>query len=187
MDGIDGVAAIEAVTTCAGGLAIALLQHRSDAAWVVPALLGSASLGFLLWNFPPARIFMGDAGSGFLGLMLGVMAIDAARITPQSLWSWLILLAVFTTDATMTLIRRVQRGKKPHEAHRTHAYQHAAHDHRGHRQVSLAVAAINVGWLLPLALAVQLGRVDGLTGLIVASVPLVWLALRYGAGTDRAS
>ena len=182
MDGIDGIAGIECVTVCVGGMIVAILQQRSDGPLFLPALLGAAVLGFLVWNFPPARIFMGDAGSGFLGLMLGVMALDAAHRSPQSLWGWLILLAVFTTDATITLVRRVLNGAKAHEAHRTHAYQYASRRHLGHRPVVLAVALLNLCWLLPLSVAVQLAWLDGLTAWIIASAPLLWLAFRYHAG-----
>jgi Fuc2NAc and GlcNAc transferase len=185
MDGIDGIAGVECVTVCAGGIAIALQQQRTDGPLLLPAILGAAALGFLVWNFPPARIFMGDAGSGFLGLMLGVLAVDAAHRTPQSVWSWLILLSVFTTDATVTLLRRLLRGAKPHEAHRTHAYQHASRWHRGHRSVTLVVAMINIGWLLPLALAVQALRIDGLVALLLAGAPLVWMAFHYDAGVPE--
>ena len=187
MDGIDGIATLECVTVCAGGMLIALLQQRTDGPLLLPALLTAAALGFLVWNLPPARIFMGDAGSGFLGLTLGVLALDAAHRTPQSLWAWLILLLVFATDATVTLVRRVLGGAKPHEAHRTHAYQYASRRHLGHRPVIIAVALLNVAWLLPIALAVQLRWLDGLLALVLAGAPLVWLAMRYGAGTPERS
>ncbi|MCW3779862.1 hypothetical protein OM945_13575, partial [Levilactobacillus namurensis] len=74
--------------------------------------LAAAVTGFLCWNFPPARIFMGDAGSGFLGVVLGAMALQAAWEKPELLWSWLILLGVFIVDATWTLMRRLVRGDK---------------------------------------------------------------------------
>lgn len=185
MDGIDGIAGIECATVCAGGIVLAMLNHRADGAPLLSALLGAAACGFLVWNLPPARIFMGDAGSGFLGFTLGVLALDAAHRAPQSLWAWLILLAVFTTDATVTLVRRVLRGVKPHEAHRTHAYQYASRRHRGHRPVIIAVALLNVCWLMPLAVAVQVRWLDGLTALVVASAPLLWLAVRYDAGVPE--
>jgi Fuc2NAc and GlcNAc transferase len=185
MDGIDGIAGTECLTVCAGGVALAALQQRWDGTMLVPAILGAAALGFLIWNVPPARIFMGDAGSGFLGMMLGVLALDAAHLAPGSLWCWLILLAVFTTDATVTLVRRVLRGARPHEAHRTHAYQHASRQFRGHRPVIIAVATLNIGWLFPLALAVQAAKLDGAFALLIACAPLVWLAFRYNAGVPE--
>ncbi|MDL2425091.1 glycosyl transferase, partial [Pseudomonas sp. BAgro211] len=73
----------------------------------LPLILGMAATGFLIWNFPPARIFMGDAGSGFLGLMLGGLALQAGAVSAPLIWSWLILLGVFVVDATFTLIHRL--------------------------------------------------------------------------------
>lgn len=183
MDGIDGIAGVEALTVGAGGTAaywLAGLPMAGDAG--LPALLAAAALGFLLWNFPRAKIFMGDAGSGFIGLMLGAFSLQAAVARPALLWCWLVLLGVFIVDATVTLIRRLLRGERVYEAHRSHAYQHASREFGAHRPVTLAVGAINVLWLLPWALAVASGRVDGVVGLVVAYVPLLVLALRFKAG-----
>jgi Fuc2NAc and GlcNAc transferase len=183
MDGIDGIAGVEAVTVGAGGTAVcwvAGMPMGSDA--VLPALLSAASLGFLLWNFPPAKIFMGDAGSGFLGLMLGALSLQAAVARPVLLWCWLVLLGVFIVDATVTLVRRLLRGERVYEAHRSHAYQHASREFGAHRPVTLAVAAINLCWLIPWAMAIASGLVEGLVGLVAALVPLLALALRFRAG-----
>lgn len=182
MDGIDGIAGIEACTTCLAATLLVLLGPGSEADATLPLLLATASLGFLVWNFPPARIFMGDAGSGFVGLMLGIVAIVAARGSPGLLWAWLILLGAFIVDATVTLLRRLRRGARLHEAHRTHAYQHAARRAGGHRPVTLAVAAINLFWLLPWSLMVTSGQLPGVLALIAAYLPLVGLTLALRAG-----
>jgi Fuc2NAc and GlcNAc transferase len=182
MDGIDGIAGVECVTVCAGAATLTLLPLDARAPMLGPAMLGASALGFLFWNVPPARIFMGDAGSGFLGITLGVLALDATRQSPQAIWSWLILLLVFVVDASVTLVRRVTRGARPHEAHRTHAYQYAARRHRGHRPVIVAVGIVNLVWLLPIALAVRAYMLDGVVACILASAPLIWLAYRYDAG-----
>lgn len=181
MDGIDGIASVEAISVCLGGaLLYALLGE--PAAIGAPLLLAVAVAGFLFWNFPPARIFMGDAGSGFLGIALGVLSLQAAWIAPQLLWSWLILLGVFTVDATWTLFRRLLLGDKVYEAHRSHAYQYASRRFGNHLPVTLAVLGINLLWLLPIALWVGLGGLDGLLGLLVAYLPLVVLAVKFKAG-----
>jgi Fuc2NAc and GlcNAc transferase len=182
MDGIDGLAGLEAFTVCVAAAAVDRIAPTAGRHVVLPALLAVAALGFLIWNFPPAKIFMGDAGSGFVGLMLGLLAVDAARISPSLLWSWLILLGVFVVDATMTLLRRLARRDRLYEAHRTHAYQHAAL-RRGHARVTIAAAAVNLLWLLPVALLVALGHLDGVLGVLIAYAPLVWLASRLGAGS----
>lgn len=181
MDGIDGIAGVEAVTVCIGGALLYVLLGRGELA-LLPLLLAAASAGFLVWNFPPAKIFMGDAGSGFLGLILGILSLQAAWVAPQLLWSWLILLAVFVVDATWTLMRRLLRGDKVYEAHRSHAYQYASRRAGRHLPVTLAVLGLNLLWLLPLALLVASGKVDGLLGFLLASAPLVALAIKYEAG-----
>jgi Fuc2NAc and GlcNAc transferase len=138
--------------------------------------------GFLYWNFPPAKIFMGDAGSGFLGIVLGLLSLQAAWVSSQLFWCWLILLGVFVVDATFTLIRRLLRGEKVYEAHRSHAYQFASRRVGGHLPVTLAVALLNLCWLLPVALGVLLFDLDGFLALLVAYLPLVGLAVAYHAG-----
>ncbi|WP_341646865.1 MraY family glycosyltransferase [Thauera sp. SDU_THAU2] len=181
MDGIDGIAGVEAVCTGLGGAALYLLAGEPALA-LLPLSLAATAAGFLYWNFPPARIFMGDAGSGFVGLMLGAMSLQAGWISPALFWSWLILLGVFVVDATLTLLRRLFRGERVHEAHRRHAYQFAARQLGSHRPVTLAVSALNLGWLLPLALLVGEGRLGGISGMTIAYLPLVALALHFRAG-----
>lgn len=181
MDGIDGIASAEALCVCLGGAVLYALLGRAELAWT-PLLLAAAVAGFLFWNFPPARIFMGDAGSGFLGIVLGVFSLQAAWVQPSLLWSWVILLGVFIVDATFTLLRRLLRGDRIYEAHRSHAYQYAARQFGGHLPVTVAVVAINVCWLLPWAVLVALERVDGALGLTLAYLPLLLLAFRFRAG-----
>ena len=181
MDGIDGIASIEAISACLGACLLYWLAGFEGLIWL-PMLLAAAVAGFLFWNFPPARIFMGDAGSGFLGITLGVLSIQAAWASSQLLWAWLILLGVFVVDATFTLIRRLVRGDKVYEAHRSHAYQFASRRFGRHLPVTLAVAGINLFWLLPLSLCVVYLGLDGAVGLIVAYVPLIGLALKFNAG-----
>jgi len=180
MDGIDGIASVEAICVCVGGALIYLLSDQAGLA-ILPGLLACAVAGFLYWNFPPARIFMGDAGSGFLGIMLGALSLQAGFIAPQLLWAWLILLGVFIVDATMTLGRRFFQGEKVYEAHRNHAYQHAFRRY-GHLRVTLSVLLINIIWLIPFAVMVGTKKVDGVIGVVIAYLPLLFLAIRFNAG-----
>ncbi|WP_032882286.1 MraY family glycosyltransferase [Pseudomonas sp. PAMC 25886] len=181
MDGIDGLASVEALCACLGACLIYWLVGYQALIWA-PLLLSMAVLGFLYWNFPPARIFMGDAGSGFLGIVLGVLSLQAAWQSADLLWVWLILLGVFIVDATFTLVRRLMRGDKVYEAHRSHGYQFASRKVGGHLPVTLAVLAINVIWLLPIALCVALLGLSGVLGVVIAYIPLVMLAVKYKAG-----
>ena len=182
MDGIDGLASIEAITVCLGGALLYLSGPEVIGQWAAPVLLAMTVAGFLFWNFPPARIFMGDAGSGFLGIVLGLFSIQAAWIAPQFFWSWLILLGVFIVDATWTLFRRLLRGEKIYEAHRSHAYQYASRYYGSHKTVSLVIGLINVCWLTPLALWVGLAGLNALLGLVLAYLPLILLAIHFQAG-----
>ncbi len=181
MDGIDGLACLEAIFVCLGG-ALVYWMNGKTAFSLIPLLLAFAVLGFLFWNFPPAKIFMGDAGSGFLGLTLGVLSIQAMWVEPEFFWAWLILLGVFIVDATYTLARRLLRGDKVYEAHRSHAYQYASRHFGKHAPVTLGVTGLNLVWLLPMALWVASGHLEPALGILIAYTPLVFLAVKFKAG-----
>jgi Fuc2NAc and GlcNAc transferase len=183
MDGIDGIAGIEAVLVSLG---MALLMVVTDnPAAMISACLGVAALGFLPWNFPRARIFMGDAGSGFVGFSLAALAMLSAKEDPGLLWAWTILLGTFVVDATVTLFRRVLRGHRFDEAHRSHAYQYLARRLGAHVPVSLAYGGVTTLWLFPWAALVALGHLDGATALLIAYLPLVLAALWFKAGAPE--
>jgi Fuc2NAc and GlcNAc transferase len=142
MDGIDGIAGVNAVTV---GLFGAFLLQRSGSSGLasIAFLIAGASFGFLLWNWAPARIFLGDVGSGFLGFCFAVLAVASENTSEVPLLLWILLMGVFIVDATVTLIRRVARGENWYAAHNNHAYQRAVRSGFAHSTVSLAVAAIN--------------------------------------------
>jgi Fuc2NAc and GlcNAc transferase len=187
MDGTDGIAASEAIFVVLAG---AFLNYHvlSDANHsAVAVVLAASTFGFILYNWSPAKIFMGDVGSGFLGIVIGGFSLIAANQDPELLWVWIILLAVFVSDATVTLIRRLLRKQKPHVAHRSHAYQHLAIRLNSHAKVALLVLAVNIAWLLPIAFLVADKQLAGTTGVIIAYVPLLIAALAFGAGKDSAT
>ena len=149
MDGIDGLAASHAAFV---GLAGALLlEHAGGHPELVLllALTGACAAGFLVWNWPPARLFMGDAGSLPLGFLLAALALLAASEGALSAWCWLILWSPFLCDTGITLLMRAAARKPLFQAHREHAYQRLAA--RGHRPVTLGLLIVDVVWLLPLA------------------------------------
>jgi len=111
----------------------------------------------------------------------------AAKQQPELLWVWIILLGVFVSDATITLIRRLLGKQKPHVAHRSHAYQHLAIRFNSHTKISLVVLAVNVAWLFPIAFLVANKQLVGTTGVVIAYVPLLIAALSLGAGKDSAT
>ncbi|SFT76637.1 MraY family glycosyltransferase [Pseudomonas marincola] len=180
MDGIDLLASAECVFVCLGMCIVFYVQGHVSLIFYT-TILAMAVLGFLFWNYPPAKIFMGDAGSGFLGIVLGVLTIICNNISSELLWSCLILLAVFIVDATITLFSRLFNGENIYQAHRTHAYQIAAVKLNSHLCVIKLVSLVNFFWLLPLAYAVATKAVAGVVGLVVAYFPLIVLVIRCRA------
>lgn len=200
MDGIDGIASLESISV---SLSVALLLFlQGDSQWgMVLIVLAVCVAGFMVWNWSPAKIFMGDACSGFLGLTLGILALMTTLNGSINLWSWIILLAVFITDASFTLSRRFLNGEKWYEAHCCHAYQNYARQlsnqfgqqglnavqarTQAHRQIGVNVALINTMWLLPLAAIATFYPFLAFFVSLIAFVPLVLLAKHLKAGDSR--
>lgn len=156
MDGIDGIAASEAVFVLSASAALSLWSGGDGAFPLYCLLLAVACLAFLHWNWAPARLFMGDAGSVPLGFLLALLAVYG-ELQGQISWaSSLLLLAVFIGDATYTLLWRARHGEKITEAHSRHLYQRLARHWRSHSRVVWVMLAYNVVWLLPLAAAASL-------------------------------
>jgi Fuc2NAc and GlcNAc transferase len=186
MDGIDGIAASEACFIGWAGAALSLAVGIGAGVVPVGAAFGAACAGFLVWNWPPARIFLGDVGSGYLGFVVAVIALVVARESAVALLVWLILGGVFFVDATVTFLRRFARGDKVHVAHRSHAYQWLARSWKSHRNVTLLTVAINFLWLLPFAwAALQFPEWGGWLTLL-ALVPLAIGTALAGAGRSEA-
>ncbi len=176
MDGIDGITGVESIAT-AGGLAIVfVIGGAATMAW--PALvIAAAAAGFLLWNWAPARVFMGDVGSIPLGAAIGWLLLVAAA---QGLWlAALILPAYYLADATITLARRAIRGANLMQAHREHFYQRAVLAGRSHASVARAVALANAALVAHAAVAALLPGAVGLIALIssafIVAGLLVWM------------
>lgn len=185
MDGINGLASAEAITFAAcSAMLIAVNQYTDAPGSIFPitlALIGAAA-GFIVWNFPKAKIFMGDAGSGFLGITIGLMILHIAKVDSHFFIAELCLLGVFIVDATTTLMRRLVAGKKVYEAHASHGYQILARKYGSHVPVTSLAIAVNLLWLFPIAFFIASGKIDGLVGLLIAWFPLLVVALICGAG-----
>jgi len=175
MDGIDGLAGTEAASVgiIAGGLF--LMSGRDDLA-VVAFLMAAAATGFLGWNWPPARIFMGDVGSGFLGFMFGALSLIAGRSGALPLALCLLLAGVFALDATVTLLRRAARGERWYQPHRSHAYQRLVQAGSTHAEVSIGVLLVNLA-LGALAWLAQSGRLSVAAAVLAGIVVLTVLYL----------
>jgi Fuc2NAc and GlcNAc transferase len=182
MDGIDGIAGAEVLFISVAG---AWLNWREQGDFHLTEgtlCLAAASGGFLVWNWPPARIFMGDVGSGFVGFTIAGLGLMISQHSAIPIEVWVILSGVFVVDATVTLIRRVYRRDRWFEAHRTHAYQHLAIRCKSHLRVTLSIAIINVVWLLPWAILATRNPPNALWFLAAALTPLAVLALIFNAG-----
>jgi Fuc2NAc and GlcNAc transferase len=185
MDGIDGLAAGEAIFMSAGG-AILNYANAGDAGLTAAmACLTAATLGFSLWNWPPARLFMGDVGSGFLGFILTALAFASSQRRGVAIGAWAILGGVFLVDASLTLVRRMIRGDRWSEPHRTHAYQHLARRWHAHLPVTLLAGAINVVWLLPWAWYAARYPGRAVYYVVIALLPLLVLAFFAGSGRSE--
>jgi Fuc2NAc and GlcNAc transferase len=181
MDGIDGLAAIESAFVFAAAFGLSC-TNSANAPSVVLLAVSGASIGFLVWNWSPAKIFMGDAGSSFLGLCIGAAAICTSLRGPLNLWTWVILYGAFVADATVTLVTRWLRGDRVSTPHRSHAYQRLARHLRSHRLVTGIYMAVNLCWLTPMA-AWSVSR-PGTAPLAAAIgfLPLAAVAIGLGAG-----
>lgn len=173
MDGIDGIAALQAILACAGAAALSWLSGGASHYALFCLVLASAHGGFLWFNLPPARLFMGDAGSVPTGFLLAGLALLGAVQDSLNPLCWLVLTAVFVTDASVTLLWRLATGQRVTQAHRLHAYQRMARYWNSHGKVDALLVAINLLWLLPLALAVQSWPDKALILVILAYLPLV--------------
>jgi Fuc2NAc and GlcNAc transferase len=180
MDGIDGLATSEAVFMCLVGAL--LLNAAGSGPGLVAASIctAAACLGFLPWNWSPAKIFMGDVGSGFLGYVIAVFAV-AAEPGKAGVLPWLILAGVFVADATVTLVRRVLRNERFYQAHRSHAYQQLARRLNSHSRVTMRVAAANCFWLAPWAWIAVTRPEHAIIVALVALIPMFILVTVLGA------
>lgn len=185
MDGIDGLAGVEAISVTLGAGLLLLYLGETGNSFYLLLILAAAVMGFLLLNWPPARIFMGDGCSGFLGFFFAIMALLTAHTTALTVWTWLILLGVFVVDSSVTLLARISRGEKFYEAHRSHAYQILARRLHSHKKVTLGVLAVNVLWLLPWAFCSISWPDYGWFFTFFSYLPLTVACLMIGAGKKK--
>jgi len=184
MDGIDGIAASQAGLVLVG--AALLWLYADSSAFETPVFgammtIAGGTGGLLLRNWPPAKIFMGDVGSTFLGFVLFAVVLITVTTDAIPMASWIILLSVFVTDSTITIMRRTCRGERPWHAHRRHAYQQLSR-RWGHQTVTLLYASLTALWAFPLAVA-SLANPSSAVWLVLASyIPLSGLAVWAGAG-----
>lgn len=136
LDGIDGYAGSEAIFLAAGGLIFFGGSHF--------LVLIAAVLGFLLWNWEKAKIFMGDVGSTLLGYNVAIFTIYYSNAQSTNFWIWIALFGAYWFDATYTLYKRYLNGEKLSQAHKKHAYQRLTQSGWSHEKVTLALIRLNI-------------------------------------------
>lgn len=171
MDGIDGLAATETIAVCLGVILLAFLYLGQPVLAVEALILAGAALGFLWWNWSPAKVFMGDVGSAPIGFLVGFLLMNLAAA--GELAAALILPMYFAADATVTIFRRLGRGAKIWEPHREHAYQRAVQAGLSHRRVVGMVGAVNAAFVA-LAFASLYQPVAALAAALLIVSALFW-------------
>ncbi len=182
MDGINGIATLQAISTClAMGTILFSLGIETETATLL-VILGCACAGFLYWNFPNAKIFMGDSGSLFLGFIFGLLAAKTSITSFEIATAWLVVMATFICDASYTLCVRLLSGQKFYLPHRSHSYQKLAMVLGSHTKASLLVFAVNIFWLFPIAFLTASTFMHPILALSLAYFPLIAISIILKAG-----
>ncbi len=185
MDGVDGLGGSQGLFVAGLGSWFLLEANPSQGIGLLLAVVAAASAGFLVWNISPARVFLGDVGSGFLGFVLAGPLLIGSAETPVPVATWVILWGAFLVDATVTLLRRMSRGERWYQAHRLHAYQRLSRRWSSHMGVTGAYFAVNVLWLAPMAYW-SVAKPEFATVLAGCALsPLVITAWLLGAGVPE--
>ena len=180
MDGIDGMA-VSITVFVSGVITLVMLLNNSKSEFIiVPVLLLTTTSTFMVFNWPPASIFMGDSGSVFLGYIFGALILFTVKSGDISIWTWLIVFGYFFADTTVTQLMRIILVKKWYLPHRSHAYQNLARITGSHLKVTGGVVLYNVVWMLPLTIWSVMKPEMALFAVVLAIAPSLVFAFKYG-------
>jgi Fuc2NAc and GlcNAc transferase len=182
IDGIDGMAILGAILISSTLLLALLLTNSnsdSDLKILLLVLLASCS-GFLFFNWPNASIFMGDAGSIFLGFCFSALIVYSVTLKEISILTWLVVFGYYLSDTSITTLIRMCLVKKWYGTHRSHAYQNLARIKNNHFLVTVGVLFYHLLWLLPLAILTVLKPNLGLIAVILAYLPSIIWTIKFG-------
>lgn len=185
MDGINGLAGSEATFVLLGAALILSSTGQFDHLGLLVLIVGSV-LGFLLFNFPNAKVFMGDSGSCFLGYTIAIFALGSSSADSISPWSWVILYGVFVVDTTVTLLVRIVTGQEWYRPHNLHAYQKYARQGSTHARVTGIIMSVNIIWCWPLAALATIYHDYSLMLVFIALAPIVFWVLKLRPGRVEA-
>jgi len=186
IDGIDAMAATAAIFVSAAAALVLFVEGTQK---VMPAdvgvmlvfgLVAVCSFGFLIFNWPPASMFMGDSGSLFLGFVFGAMIAKTVLDDQMSMWTWVIIFGYLAGDTTTTTILRIFVTSKWYGEHRSHAYQNLARIWGSHLTVVVGVTLFHLLWILPLAIWSALMPATAPLAALFALLPVVLWTLRNG-------
>jgi Fuc2NAc and GlcNAc transferase len=180
MDGIDGMAASGTVFTCFALIVSLILTSGFSTLIIILLILLFSTLGFLIHNWPPASIFMGDSGSIFLGYFFGSLIIISLISGEISFWTWLIVFSCFFGDTNVTIIMRLILSKKWYKPHRSHGYQNLARILDNHKKVTIGVQVYNIFYILPLTVFSVTIPMWAEFFSILAIVPVIILSIYFG-------
>lgn len=180
IDGIDGMAASGAIFISLSIAILLIILNGSMILIHIFALLLIVSSGFIIFNWPPASIFMGDSGSIFLGYIFGSLILYSVLTNEISIWSWLTVLGYFLADTTVTQIMRVILVKKWYLGHRSHAYQNLARITNSHFKVVGGINIYNLLWVLPLTILSALTPEFAYITAILSILPALIFSFKYG-------
>ena len=180
MDGVDGMAASGTIFACVALIIVLIITSGFSNLVILLSLLLFTSLGFVLYNWPPANIFMGDSGSVFLGSFFGALIVISLIDGGISFWPWLIVFSYFIGDTHTTILMRLALSKNWYKPHRSHAYQNLARILDSHIKVTSGVQMYNIFYILPLTVfsVLQPGWAPFLA--ILALTPVIFLSLWFG-------
>ncbi len=180
MDGIDGISAVQTISVSLGIMVLGMIHSQVSMGMIADAtILIAATLGFAVFNWHPARIFLGDVGSIALGYLLGYLLL---MLVAKGHWeAALILPAYYIADATYTLLTRLASGRNILQGHSEHFYQQAVRAGAPHDYVAGKIALLNVG-LIVLAAASTLHPIVGLASLLIAYLLATLLMRQFRRG-----
>ena len=184
MDGIDGMSTSGATffSLTIGGY---FFWHGIEPLGSLLIILAVSSFVFLYFNWPPAKMFLGDAGSYFYGYLFAFLFLITIKNDYMSIWTWLIIFAYFITDTTTTTFLRILLVKDWYRTHHSHAYQNLARVLNNHKFVTVLVLIINIFYLLPLAYISIQYQEYGWLAFFASVTPIFFFVLKYGPLYDR--
>lgn len=180
VDGIDGLAASGSILACFSLIISLVILNDFSYLVIILSILLSSCLGFLILNWPPSKMFMGDSGSIFLGYFFGALIIISVSDDSISLWTWIIIFSYFFGDTHSTIIMRIILTKKWYKPHRSHAYQNLARILDSHLKVTKWILVYNVIYVFPLViLSVTLEKWAPVFS-VIAILPVFYFSFKYG-------